>query len=219
MSRASLSELEAVATVARAGGFRAAARELGVSSSALSHSIAALEGPPPRAPLQPDDAQRRTDGRGRDLRCGSVAPALALIDGALRWKMRARASSEISGVLRINTSREAAGRCSSSRCSYAICAVTPVLNWRSPPRMIDVLGQGFDAGLRLADTVPPDMIAVPIHCRRSDRWLSDHSAYFVGRKRALLVPSDLMRHQCIRARMGTWKALPLGIRKARPSKC
>jgi DNA-binding transcriptional LysR family regulator len=43
MSRASLAELEAVATVARAGGFRAAARELGVSSSALSHSIAALE--------------------------------------------------------------------------------------------------------------------------------------------------------------------------------
>jgi DNA-binding transcriptional LysR family regulator len=43
MSRASLSELETVATVARAGGFRAAARELGESSSALSHSIAALE--------------------------------------------------------------------------------------------------------------------------------------------------------------------------------
>jgi DNA-binding transcriptional LysR family regulator len=46
MSRASLAELEAVATVARAGGFRAAARELGVSSSGLSHAIAALEDRP-----------------------------------------------------------------------------------------------------------------------------------------------------------------------------
>ena len=41
--RASLVELEAVAAVARHGGFRAAARELGMSSSALSHAIAALE--------------------------------------------------------------------------------------------------------------------------------------------------------------------------------
>ncbi|WP_234838860.1 LysR family transcriptional regulator [Sinorhizobium meliloti] len=41
--RASLSELEAVAAVARHGGFRAAARQLGMSSSALSHAIVALE--------------------------------------------------------------------------------------------------------------------------------------------------------------------------------
>ena len=43
MAKASLIELEAVATVARTGGFRAAARELGMSSSAISHAIAALE--------------------------------------------------------------------------------------------------------------------------------------------------------------------------------
>ena len=43
MARASMAELEAVTTVARTGGFRAAARELGMSSSALSHAIATLE--------------------------------------------------------------------------------------------------------------------------------------------------------------------------------
>src|ERR1700751_1488885 len=41
--RASQLELEAVVTVARRGGFRAAARELDMSSSALSHAVAALE--------------------------------------------------------------------------------------------------------------------------------------------------------------------------------
>ena len=43
MSKVSLSELEAVTSVARLGGFRAAARELGVSSSSLSHAVSALE--------------------------------------------------------------------------------------------------------------------------------------------------------------------------------
>src|SRR6201995_3754348 len=41
--RASQIELEAVVAVARTGGFRAAARELGMASSALSHAVAALE--------------------------------------------------------------------------------------------------------------------------------------------------------------------------------
>ena len=41
--KASLPELEAVATIARLGGFRPAARVLNVSSSALSHAVAALE--------------------------------------------------------------------------------------------------------------------------------------------------------------------------------
>jgi hypothetical protein len=36
-------ELEAVVAMARSGGFRAAARELSMSSSALSHAVAALE--------------------------------------------------------------------------------------------------------------------------------------------------------------------------------
>ena len=43
MSRTSLIELEAAAAVARRGGFRAAARELGMSSSALSQAVATVE--------------------------------------------------------------------------------------------------------------------------------------------------------------------------------
>jgi DNA-binding transcriptional LysR family regulator len=43
MSESKLSELEAVLAVARHGGFRAAAKDLGMSSSALSHAISGLE--------------------------------------------------------------------------------------------------------------------------------------------------------------------------------
>ena len=43
MSRAGLTELDAVIAVARRGGFRPAALELGMSTSALSHAVASLE--------------------------------------------------------------------------------------------------------------------------------------------------------------------------------
>ena len=105
MSRASLAELEAVATVARTGGFRAAARELGVSSSALSHAIAALED---RLRVRLFNRTTRSVAltAAGETFVAEVAPALAAIDGAL--ENVSEGSSEISGVLRINTSRGAA---------------------------------------------------------------------------------------------------------------
>jgi len=81
MSRASLAELEAVAAVARAGGFRAAARELDVSSSALSHSIAALED---RLHVRLFNRTTRSVAltAAGETFVAEVATALAVIDGA-----------------------------------------------------------------------------------------------------------------------------------------
>jgi DNA-binding transcriptional LysR family regulator len=130
MSRVSLSELEAVATVARVGGFRAAARELGVSSSALSHSIAALED---RLHVRLFNRTTRSVAltAAGETFVAEVAPALAAIDGAL--ENASEGSNEISGVL-ASTLPAPPPKCCSSRCSCAISAVTRVLNWRSPPR-------------------------------------------------------------------------------------
>jgi DNA-binding transcriptional LysR family regulator len=201
MNRTSLAELEAVATVARVGGFRAAARELGVSPSALSHSIAALED---RLHVRLFNRTTRSVAltAAGETFVAEVAPALAAIDGAL--ENASEGSSEISGALRINTSRGA----------VAILLQPLFLRYvRRYPRieleiateeaLVDVLGQGFDAGIRLADTVPPDMIAVPI-LPTIRSLVVGAPAYFVGRERPV-APADLMRHQCIRARMGTGK--------------
>src|ERR1700674_3089893 len=105
MSQASLAELEAVATVARVGGVQAAARELGVSSSALSHAIAALEARPHVGLFNRTTRSVALTAAGETF-VAEVAPALAAIDGAL--ENASEGSSEISGVLRINTSRGAA---------------------------------------------------------------------------------------------------------------
>jgi DNA-binding transcriptional LysR family regulator len=201
MIRVSLAELEAVATVARAGGFRVAARELGVSPSALSHSIAALED---RLGVRLFNRTTRSvalTAAGESF-VAEVAPALAAIDGALENASEGR--SEISGVLRINTSRGAAAILLRPLFLPYLRRYPRVeLEIATEEALVDVLGQGFDAGVRLADTVPPDMIAVPILPTIRSLVVGAPS-YFVGRERPV-APADLMRHQCIRARMGSGK--------------
>lgn len=105
MAKASLNELEAVAAVARAGGFRAAARELSMSSSALSHAIAALE---ERLGVRLFNRTTRSvvlSPEGERF-VAEIAPALAAIDGAI--ESAGEHSAEPSGTLRINTSLGAA---------------------------------------------------------------------------------------------------------------
>jgi DNA-binding transcriptional LysR family regulator len=157
MGRASLAELEAVATVARTGGFRAAARELGVSSSALSHAIAALED---RLHLRLFNRTTRSVSLtvAGEAFVAEIAPALAAIDGALENAIEG--GSEISGLLRINTSRGAAAMLLQPLFLRYLRRYPRVeLEIATEEALIDVLGQGFDAGIRLADTVPADMIA------------------------------------------------------------
>jgi DNA-binding transcriptional LysR family regulator len=67
--------------------------------------------------------------------------------------------------------------------------------------LVDVIGQGFDAGIRLAEAVPSDMIAIPILPRLRSAVVGAPS-YFEGRERPK-VPADLLRHGCIRARMAS----------------
>jgi DNA-binding transcriptional LysR family regulator len=201
VSRASLAELEAVAAVARAGGFRVAARDLGVSSSALSHAIAALED---RLGVRLFNRTTRSVvlTTAGEAFVAEIAPALAVIDSAL--ENASEGSSEISGVLRINASRGAAAMLLQPLFLRYLQRYRRVeLEIATEEALIDVLGQGFDAGIRLAETVPPDMIAVPI-LPTIRSVVVGAPAYFVGRKRPV-VPTDLLRHQCIRSRMGTGK--------------
>jgi DNA-binding transcriptional LysR family regulator len=63
-------------------------------------------------------------------------------------------------------------------------------------RLVDIVAEGFDMGLRPADLVPSDMIAVSLGMRRSNAVVA--SPDFV-RKRT--VPADLYRFRCIGARL------------------
>src|SRR6201986_544837 len=103
--RASQLELEAVVAVARHGGFRAAARELGMSSSALSHAIAALE---ERLGVRLFNRTTRSvalSAAGEQF-VAEIGPAIGAIESAIENVGEHRA--EPSGTLRLNTSLGAA---------------------------------------------------------------------------------------------------------------
>jgi DNA-binding transcriptional LysR family regulator len=208
MSKATLAELEAVSAVARCGGFRAAARELAVSSSALSHAIAELEN---RLDVRLFNRTTRsvalTEAGERFV--AEIAPALAAIDSAL--ENMGESSTEISGLLRINTFRAASQMLLPLFLEYMRRHPHVELEIATEEALVDVLGQGFDAGIRFGDTVPPDMIAVPITSTMR-AVVVGAPAYFAGRDRPA-VPADLMRHRCIRGRMPTGKLYRWGFEK------
>jgi DNA-binding transcriptional LysR family regulator len=199
-----LTEYEAASAVARLGSFRAAATELGMSTSALSHAVAALEA---RLGLRLFNRTTRsvspTDAGEQFI--ARITPALAAIGGAIEGINSHRDTP--AGMLRINTSAGAARMILTPIIldylkRYPDMQVTLV----TEGRLVDIVGQGFDAGIRIAEAVPQDMIAVPIG--GAIRMLVVATPDYLAARGTPQVPEDLLRHECIRARMasgGIWR--------------
>jgi DNA-binding transcriptional LysR family regulator len=192
-------ELEAVVAVARSGGFRAAARELRMSSSALSHAVAMLES---RLGVRLFNRTTRSvalSAAGEQF-VAEVAPALAAIRTAIERVDEHRA--EPSGVLRLNMAPGAARMILEPLVFEYLRRYPKVgVDLVTEGALVDVVGQGFDAGIRLAEFVPPDMIAVAIN-RTMHSVVVGSPGYFNAHGRPK-TPTDLTRHRCIRARMAS----------------
>jgi DNA-binding transcriptional LysR family regulator len=197
--RASQLELEAVVAVARHGGFRVAARELDMSSSALSHAVAALEA---RLGVRLFNRTTRSvvlSAEGEQF-VWEIGPALAAIRTAMERIDEHRA--EPIGTLRLNLPL-GAGRMILAPLTYEYMRRYPrvAVDMVTEGAMVDIVGQGFDAGVRLEEFVPPDMIAVPI-TRPIRSIVVGSPAYFADRRRPR-TPADLAEHRCIRRRTGS----------------
>ena len=196
MRSSGLIELDAVLAVARHRGFRAAATELGMSRSALSHSIAALE-----AKLGVRLFHRTTRSvslteAGEQFVSG-VAPALGQIREAM-----ARAGSHRdtpAGTLRINTSAGAARQMEPLVFEYLRRYPDMTVDIVTEGRLVDIVVDGFDAGVRLAEMVPRDMIAVPLG--PDQRFAVVGSPAYFKQHPKPRTPADLSRHRCIRSRL------------------
>jgi DNA-binding transcriptional LysR family regulator len=66
-------------------------------------------------------------------------------------------------------------------------------------RAIDIVAEGFDAGIRLAESVPQDMVAIP--CGPDSRFLVVGAPAYFDRASVPRSPADLLAHECIRRRM------------------
>jgi len=109
-----------------------------------------------------------------------------------------------SGSLRISASEPAA--------RILLEAILPEFLTRFPQmtvdlvtdgRLVDIVGEGFDAGIRLGESVPQDMIAVRLG--PPTRFITVASPKYLASRPAPLTPDDLQRHQCISIRMPSGK--------------
>ncbi|MCJ8056849.1 LysR family transcriptional regulator [Shinella curvata] len=197
MTRSVLVELEAVLSIAREGSFRAAALDLGMSTTALSNSIAKLE---QRLGIRLFNRTTRsvslTDA-GRTF-VERVGPAITDIHDAM---VSAQSLQETPiGTLRINAFATAAREVMEPLILAFLTRFPQVhIDLVTEGRLVDIVAAGFDLGLRPADLVPHDMIAVPLGLRRSNAVVA--SPEFLRAHGTPTVPTDLYRFRCIRARL------------------
>lgn len=197
MYRPGLGELDAVVAIARTGSFRAAALALGLSTTALSNAVAKLEAKLGVRLFNRTTRSVALTDAGRAF-VEQVAPALRDIHGAMDAVRSHQATP--SGTLRINAF--AAG-------AREIIAPLVVTFLRRHPgvhvdlvtegRLVDIVADGFDLGVRRADLVPADMIAVPLG--RPQRYAVVASPGFLRAREAPRTPADLQAHPCIRVRL------------------
>lgn len=194
--RAGLSELTAFIAIAEQRSFRAAAGALGVSPSALSHAMRALE-----ARLETRLFHRTTrsvaltEAGEQFLR--RVRPAMADLEEALNDVAGAR--NRPSGSIRISAS-EASARPLVRHVLPEFLATYPDIQveFVVDTRLVDIVAEGFDAGIRLFDDVPRDMVAVRFG--PDMRFAAVASPDYLARHAPPQVPHELAQHRCIRFR-------------------
>ncbi|MFF2322726.1 LysR family transcriptional regulator [Agrobacterium sp. NPDC058088] len=197
MTRSVLVDIDAVLAIARLGSFRAAALELGISTTALSNAIAKLE---QRLGIRLFNRTTRsvslTDA-GRAF-VERVGPAMTDIHDAMT---AAQSLQEIpTGTLRINAFASAAREVIAPLIISFLQRYPQVhIDLVTEGRLVDIVAGGFDLGLRPADLVPSDMIAVPLGLKRSNAVVA--SPAFLRTYGRPMVPTDLYRFRCIRARL------------------
>lgn len=196
MHKSGLVELEAVLAVARHGSFRAAATELAMSTSALSNAIAGLEA---RVGVRLFNRTTRSVALSEagERFVAQVAPALSQIRDAMEAANDLRTTP--SGTLRINTSAGAARMVGPLLHEYIRRYPAMHVDVVTEGKLIDIVGAGYDAGIRLAEQVPRDMVSVPMGPDLSMAVVGT-PAYFAEHPEPK-APADLASHACIRTRL------------------
>lgn len=198
LSRADLADLNSFLAVESHRSFSKAAVELGITTSALSHSIRNLE---TRLGVRLLNRTSRTvspTDAGATL-AKRLAVGFQEIGGALAEVDRHR--DRPAGRLRINVLSDGA-RLLFNRWLPKYLETYPDVSVEVAvdDRMVDILAAGFDAGIRYGGTIPEDFIAVPISDQL--RWVAAASPRYLNRASRILVPEDLKNHNCIQIRTG-----------------
>jgi DNA-binding transcriptional LysR family regulator len=199
MPRHNINDLLAFRAVARERSFTRAAAQMGVSPSALSHTIRGLEERlGVRLLTRTTRSVSPTDAGERLL--GSVGPHIDEIEVALAALSELR--DKLSGSLRINATSHAIEKVLWPRLEPLLRDYPDIkLELIAEIGMVDIVAERFDAGVRIGEQVARDMIAVRIGPDMRMAVVGSPE-YFAGRKLPA-TPHDLAGHDCINLRLPT----------------
>lgn len=199
MPRANLNDLQAFVVIAREGSFTRAAAQLGVSQSALSHTMRALEARLGVRLLTRTTRSVSTTEAGQRLYL-SMAPRFEEIDLELAAVSEFRDTP--AGTVRISTSEHAANTILWPKLARVLPNFPDIkVEITVDYALTDIVAQRYDAGVRLGDQVAKDMIAVPIGPPL--RMAVVAAPGYFGQCSAPVVPGDLAEHNCINLRLPT----------------
>lgn len=194
-----LPQLQIFLTVARTRSFTVAARELGVTPSAVSQSVRLLEEELGGSLLARTTRSVSLTEAGRRLveQAGpGLGQALDALNGALVQP------GELVGRLKLTVPRVAA--------PYVITPVLPKFMARHPrvevevvfeERLVDIVAEGYDAGVRLVESIERDMVQVRL--TEAFRFVVAAAPSYLSARGTPRKPEDLLHHDCIRGRSST----------------
>jgi DNA-binding transcriptional LysR family regulator len=185
--------------VARHASFRAAGAELGVTPSAISQAIRALETRVGLPLFQRTTRKVAITEAGLRL-LEQLSPAAATVGEAME-SLRAMRDRP-AGTLRLSVPRIAL--------ELVLLHVIPAFRAACPEvtlnidindASVDLTAAGFDAGIRIGEFIERDMIAVRL--TKDFRWIVAGSPGYFAKHGKPSSPQDLVDHECIRYRFPT----------------
>ncbi len=198
ISRSNLADFAYFQALARHRSFRRAGLEVGVSASALSHSLKGLEA---RIGVRLFNRTSRSvtlTAAGEELHAALTDP-FDRIDDAAEALNRYR--DEPTGRIRLNVMDQAS--------ALLLAPVLPIFVERHPHiaidvatsnHLVDVVAHGADAGIRWGGTVPEDMVAQRLSA--NVRWVVFGAPAYLDRYGTPTHPRELADHRCLRFRLG-----------------
>ena len=194
-----LGDLAAFVAVAKASGFREAARAGGVSASSLSEAVRRLEARLEVRLLHRSTRSVAPTEAGARL-LDRLGPALVEVEAALDVINGFR--DRPAGTLRLNVPASAARLVLPALVPPFLTAYPEiVLDVVVDETFVDVLAARCDAGIRYEERLEQDMIAVPIGPRRQRMATAASPAYLDAHGRPTH-PRDLLQHACLRFASG-----------------
>ncbi len=185
--------LRAFATVAEQRSFTRAAASLGISSSALSQTLRGLEERLGTRLLNRTTRSVSVTEAGQQL-LGEVAPALACLSSA--FDHARRTSGPPAGTVRLH--------CFHAAAELFVAPVLPefvrsypeiVLDLMIDDTVVDIVGDGYDAAIRIGEVIARDMLTVRLG--GEIRQVAVASPAYLAEHGAPDRPQDLLHHRCV----------------------